>query len=206
MRSFDCHYYKMRDDGVLIKNTNNACWAGLNGDYRQWGIPDERGIVKDYDSAKNIKFNIDNKDYIFIDEFKEKDQSTKNINRIILLINKIVPCSKVRINGKVYIKYKLLENHYSNLLLLNFIRMLWYKTHDKVFNHDQFFIDIFQNIRNKEPLIFLMTCLRNNVINQVDDYRWYGDYSAVYKNIIPKPKERLYEFKSTQMSTFLQSE
>jgi len=33
MRSYDCHYYHMSEDGKLFKNLNSACWNGLNNNY-----------------------------------------------------------------------------------------------------------------------------------------------------------------------------
>jgi hypothetical protein len=188
MRDYKCYIYHL-EDKKLIQNGNYACWAGLNR--------------SQYSSieGKNIVLDIETKDYIYIDKYIENQITDKQRKRIVFLINKITPCEFVTINGKKYIQYKLLKNHYSNLLLLNFIRILWYK--NGLFNNEQFFIDICKpKTRGLDYLEFMMTCIKNNVM---DSTSWnYGDHCFAYKNIIPKTKEKLYEFTGNQMQTFLQ--
>ena len=175
MRSYDCYKYHLINK-ELIKNLNTACWAGLN------------------------KSNYLGKD-IYIDKYIEPEITDKQRKRIVYLINKIVPCKFEKIDNKTYIKYKLLNNHYSNLLLLNFIRILWYT--NLSFNNEQFFIDISKpKPRNLDYLEFMMICIKNNVDSKES---WnYGDHSFVYKNIIPKTKEILLEYTGSSMQNFLQ--
>ena len=202
MRSFDCHYYRMREDGILLKNTNTACWAGLNGN-KCWYIPEqklEEGRIG-YSYGNLINFDKDNEDYIFIDEWKENDQSMKNIRRLLNIIDKITYCKIIKFENNWYIKYKCIKNHYANLVLLNFIRNCWHIP--PAFEYEQFFKDIFKDIRGKEPLTFLMKCLKDNV--KKGEHYSYGSHSNVYLGIIPKPKERLFKYTGHTMYTFLTS-
>ena len=188
MRGYECYIYHLQNK-KLVKNSNNACWAGLN----RARFSDDKG---DY-----IILDVKTKDYIYIDKYIEPEITTIQRKRIVYLINKIVPCKFVTIDNKVYIKYKLLKNHYSNLLLLNFIRILCYKNGS--FNNEQFFIDISKpKPRNLDYLEFMMTCIKNNV-NDSSTFG-HGNHSFVYKNIIPKTKEMLYKYTDQSMQTFLQ--
>jgi len=174
MRDYCCYIYHL-EDKRLIENLNIACWAGLN---------------------KNKYYNT----YVYIDNYIESEITDNQRKRIVYLINKITPCKFKTINGKVYISYKLLNNHYSNLLLLNFIRILWYKNGS--FNNKQFFIDICKRrSRNLDYLEFMMICIKNNVNKSPYGY---GDHSFVYPNIIPKTKEMLLKYTTESMQTFLQ--
>ena len=188
MRGYECYIYHLQNK-KLVKNSNHACWAGLN-----------RAIFSD-DKGDYIILDAKTKDYIYIDKYIEPEITDKQRKKIIYLINKITPCKFVTIDNKVYIKYKLLKNHYSNLLLLNFIRILWYKNGS--FNNEQFFIDICKpKTRGLDYLEFMMTCIKNNV--ESNDSWNYGDHSFVYKNIIPKTKEMLLKYTGKSMQTFLQ--
>jgi len=188
MRGYNCYIYHL-ENNKLVQNNNTACWAGLNS--RSF-----RNI-----DCKLIKLDNKTKDYIYIDQYIEPEITTIQRKRIIYLINKITPCKFIMINNKIYISYKLLKNHYSNLLLLNFIRILWYKNGS--FDNEQFFIDICKpKTRNLDYLEFMMNCIKDNVDNASS---WsYGNHSFVYQNIIPKTKEMLLKYTGTSMQTFLQ--
>ena len=175
MRGYECYKYHLINK-ELIENPNTACWAGLD------------------------KSEYLGKD-IYIDKYIEPEITDKQRKRIVYLLNKITPCKFVTIEKVKYIQYKLLSNHYSNLLLLNFIRILWYKNGS--FNNEQFFIDICKpKPRNLDYLEFMMTCIKNNVYSGGNWY--YGDHSFVYLGIIPKTKEMLYKYTGNTMCTFLQ--
>lgn len=175
MRYYDCYIYHLKNK-KLVQNSNQACWAGLN------------------------KSNYLGKD-IYIDKYIEPEITDKQRKRIVYLLNKITPCKFTTIKKVKYIQFKLLKNHYSNLLLLNFIRILWY--HNHCFNNEQFFIDICKpEPRNLDYLEFMMTCIKNNV-SESDSWH-YGNHSFVYKNIIPKTKEMLLKYTGNRMQTFLQ--
>ena len=188
MRGYECYIYHLQNK-KLVKNSNNACWAGLN-----------RSIFSD-DKGNYIILDAKTKDYIYIDKYIEPEITDKQRKRIITLINKITPCKFTTIEKVKYIQYKLLKNHYSNLLLLNFIRILWYQ--NKAFNNEQFFIDICKpKTRKLDYLEFMMICIKNNVDN--NNSYGLGDHSFVYKDIIPKTKEMLYKYTGNSMRTFLQ--
>lgn len=187
MRCYKCYIYHLQNK-KLVQNSNDACWAGLN----RARFSDDKG---DY-----IILDVKTKDTIFIDQYIQPEITDDQRKRIVYLINKITPCKFEKIDNKIYIKYKLLKNHYSNLLLLNFIRILWYT--NLSFNNEQFFIDICKpKTRNLDYLEFMMTCIKNNV-----DYSntfAHGDHSFVYSNIIPKTKEMLLKSTLNSMNRFL---
>ena len=183
MRDYSCFIYHLKN-GKLIINPNTACWAGLNN------------IM-----LNNLIIDVKTKSYIFIDKYIEPEITDKQRKRIVYLLNKITPCKFTTIKKVRCIQFKLLKNHYSNLLLLNFIRILWY--HNHCFNNEQFFIDICKpKPRNLDYLEFMMTCIKNNV-SESDSWH-YGNHSFVYKNIIPKTKEMLLKYTGNIMQTFLQ--
>jgi len=188
MRDYRCFIYHLQDN-KLVQNINNSCWAGLN-----------KKIFYN-NKNKEIILDIKTKDYIYIDDYIQPEITTPQRKRIIYLINKITPCKFIMIGDKIYIRYKLLKNHYSNLLLLNFIRILWYR--NQSFNNEQFFIDICKSKpKNLDYLEFMMTCIKNNVENENS---WnYGNHSFVYANIIPKTKEMLLKYTKKEMKLFLQ--
>lgn len=174
MRGYECYKYHLQNK-KLIPNGNHACWAGLNHILY---------LGKD----------------IYIDKYIEPEITDKQRKRIVYLVNKIIPCKFTTIENIKYIQFKLLKNHYSNLLLLNFIRILWYKNGS--FNNEQFFIDICKpKPRNLDYLEFMMTCIKNNVGSSSFEY---GNHSFVYGDIIPKTKEMLYKYTGNSMQTFLQ--
>lgn len=53
-------------------------------------------------------------------------KTQRNQSLLVKIINQITPCKVVTINKEKYIKYKLLKYYNNNLVLLNFIRNLWY--------------------------------------------------------------------------------
>ena len=177
MRGYECYKYHLINK-ELVENSNTACWAGLD------------------------KSEYLGKD-IYIDEYIEPEITDKQRRRIVYLLNKITLCKFTTIENVKYIQFKLLNNHYSNLLLLNFIRILWYK--NQSFNNDQFFIDICKpKTKGLDYLEFMMTCIKNNVNNAPKGSWYYGDHSFVYLGIIPKTKEMLLKYTGNSMQTFLQ--
>ena len=177
MRGYECYKYHLINK-ELVTNSNTACWAGLN------------------------KSEYLGKD-IYIDEYIEPEITDKQRRRIVYLLNKITLCKFTTIENVKYIQFKLLNNHYSNLLLLNFIRILWYK--NQSFNNDRFFIDICKSkTRGLDYLEFMMTCIKDNVLTENNAHFGYGDHSFVYANIIPKTKEMLLKYTGDSMQTFLQ--
>ena len=176
MRGYECYIYHLINK-KLVRNSNNACWAGLN------------------------RVEYLGKD-IYINKYIEPEITTPQRKRIVYLLNKITPCKFTTIEKVKYIQYKLLSNHHSNLLLLNFLRILWYK--NGCFNNEQFFIDICKRKpKNLDYLEFMMICIKNNINTAVQSWH-YGNHSFVYPNIISKTKEMLYKYTGNTMQTFLQ--
>jgi hypothetical protein len=184
MRDYSCYIYHLKN-GKLINNPIEACWAGL---------------IKSRMSELDI--DVKTKKDIYIDKYIQPKITDIQRKRIVYLVNKITLCKFVLIEDKIYIKYKLLDNHYSNLLLLNFIRILWYKNGS--FNNENFFTDICKpKTRGLDYLEFMMTCVKNNVLT---GNSWnYGSHSFVYPDIVPKTKEMLLKYKGVVMQSFLQS-
>lgn len=188
MRDYDCYFYHL-ENNKLVQNGNSACWNGLNREYGKYYNKNSKLIILD----------VKTKDYIYIDRYIEFQITDNQRKRIIYLINKITPCKFKKIDDKIYIQYKLLRNHYSNLLLLNFIRILWYK--NQSFNNEQFFIDICKpKTKGLDYLEFMMTCIKDNVSGSSFGY---GNHSFVYSNIIPKTKEMLLKYTGLSMEWFL---
>jgi hypothetical protein len=177
-RSYDCHYYRRKGNG-LIKNSNEACWSGIV-DLFYWNFYISKQKEK-YKKTKNIPLHI------FIDKFQNEYITTReNLINVLNIINKITTCKLVIINNKEYIKYKFIcnKNYEANLLLLNFIRLLWYEDYN--LNFEQYYKDI-AKYNNEEPFLFLTTCLKNNVI--IPSKYYYGNHSHVIPDIIPKTFE-----------------
>lgn len=134
MRYYNCYISTMQE-AVLVRNTNTACFAGL----------------KQY-------FYIERKDQetIYISNFKEKETEIY-VDLIVEVMNKITPCEVVKIEDVEYIKFKLLDGYDRSLVLLNFIRNLWYGIGDYYAkNKSQYNIKFFEVLKTskkyKEPL------------------------------------------------------
>lgn len=84
------------------KPTTTACWGNLN-----YGTT----YVKDA--------------VIIIDKYVKEDTKAY-INTIVGIINEIQPCKLITQDGVEYISYKLIGRYNNDILLLNFIRNLWY--------------------------------------------------------------------------------
>jgi hypothetical protein len=194
MRGFQCYYYRMRDNNKLIAEGNRSCWAGINNECYFYDKIQKERIV--------FKLLPENKDDIFIDQFKVTcgTVSEKDIKRVVHLINKITPCKLVKIKKKQYIKYRKVGYYYSDLLLLNIIRMLWYQP--KRFNMEEYYKSIHDRFKG-DPLIFLMERIKNQVDESATAGYSYGDHSCIYKNIVPKTKQQLLDYKKGSMENFI---
>jgi len=194
MRGFNCYYYAMDNNNKLIKNSNSSCWAGIHKTYYKYNSKAEKN--------EEVSLLPELKDYIFIDQFRVpcKTVSEKDVKRIVHLINKITNCELVKIKKKQYIKYKMLKHYSSDLLLLNIIRMLWYEP--KLFNITEYYKSIHDRFKG-DPLIFLIERIKKQVDESQKDGYHYGDHSCIYKNIVPKTKEQLLEYKGSTMSAFI---
>ena len=204
MNSYGCYYYAINDNKELIKNGNNACWAGL---LNNW-------------NTKKIKGTPN---YIYINYNRLGNNLTQEqLNRFIQLLNNITPCKLVTLDydeaflykhnnqdfyenlkNKDFIKYKLINKSYgANLVLLNFIRMIWYKP--DLFDYDKFFELIMNKSRGIDSLYFLLNCVKECVKEKgTCNYYIYGGHSLVYNNIKPKKSRDLKNYLGKTMQYFL---
>lgn len=185
MRTFACHYYKMEKE-KLVKNDNSACWAGL----------------RRYESTKEI----------YIDEF-EMPRTKDHIDRLVKIVNEITPCEIITINKKRYIKVKMLETYDQSLVVLNFIRNLWYEPipfaigskeyEAKVGLYTDTFFEILKKSRFKDPLKRLTKA--NKVACEkagAKSYYGHSNFNIADKLKI-KEKEQLLKYKGESTSGFL---
>lgn len=98
---------------------DRACWSTL-----QWYI--NQGVKT-----------------ILIDKYTA-DETQNYIKLIVDTINKIQPCKLVTIGKKTYIEYTLIGHYNNDILLLNFIRNLWYEQSP---GHSVFFFKKLKELR-----------------------------------------------------------
>ena len=99
MRIHACYVYEYKK-GVLTKNSNEACWA----------------------SVPKTKTKVE----IYIAQFDEPETILYQ-ELLIGIVNQITPCSIVAIDMVKYIKFLTLGTYDRSLILLNFVRNLWYE-------------------------------------------------------------------------------
>lgn len=138
--NFRCNYYH-KIQNKLVKNNNQVCWAGLkNYDF----------LTPESEKAwRNQIFKLE-EEIIYID-FSEKLKfvTKKNIDLLIKIINNITPCCLVQIDNKEYISFNLLKTYDQNLILLNFIRNIWYSPFT---SYSEVFFEELKKSRLKDPL------------------------------------------------------
>lgn len=174
-RCYSCYYYAnvinpKTGKKHFVKNSNFACWASIN----YWDVKNEK----------------DSPNILYIDEFKGY-VTNEQINQLIYIINKITPCRIIKYKDKEYIAIRLINNHKdwynNNLIILNWIRCLWYKPY--IADFEKFYKLIFDYTDNMDPLYFLMDCNRQCLKESS-----YGfNHSNFGKDIIPKEKKYLFE-------------
>jgi len=191
MRNYKCYfYYRSKNNLILYPSNNEACWAGISG--RTADSPCK---------SKSISKNLYDTNYIYIKDYIQPEVSEIDRNRVIYLINKIVECSYIVIDDVKYIKVKLLDNYDSNLIVLNMIRMFWYKVGN--FNINQYYKDIHKRRKkNEDSLSFLLQCIKDNVTEKVN-YESYGDHSIIHQDIKIKTTQDLLNYKGTSTMKFL---
>lgn len=208
---FGCFFYYIDiKDKVLKPTTATACWSGTSNWNRENMFTD--GEIYIYDWCYN-KTTID------------------DAKRIVKLINKITPCSIVDLVCKIddkeiskekVIKYKFFGTYDQDLILLNFIRNLWYvptyysykneedeKKHlnggyvsfnSHVFDNVLFF-DLIKKSRGKDPLEVLtsanMECCVNSAttLGHCNVHKW--------KEMKVKNVESLLKYKGNSTKEFL---
>lgn len=172
-----CIYYYLKDE-ELIQFSNSSCFAGI----------------------KHIKSEFI---YMKLDDFKVPEVTDKQRTRVIRLLNNITFCKIVKIDNIEYVKFLLLDKYCKNTLLLNFIRGFYWLQNETIFNYKQYYIDICKRKPSKkDTLQFMLECVKNNV-NQTKGYE--GDHSFIYRDIIPKTKQQLLDYKGDMFSGFLKA-
>lgn len=212
--SYNCNYfYKNKKTKEYFRNGNNACWKGLDLSVYNLYLKDDEFIYynskRDLSKVKSFIEKDFNFNIIYIKLPKQhyyKDLTeilyNKYITRIVNLINKITPCKKVIINDVLHIKYTLLNNYYQDLLLLNIIRMLWYKPTN--ININKYIENILKpKEKNKDVLYFILEVITNAIEEEEGKSYLYGGHSCVYKDIKLKTSKQLLEYKGNSMQIFL---
>lgn len=145
MRGYNAYHGTFLDNNY-IPNGNQACWAGIGSFYK-------------YGYNKGLKKETNEENTIYIIKFRSKE-TEQYIPLLIKYINKITPCSLETINNVEYLKFQLLNTYDQSLILLNFIRNLWYSpdvTYDyydykKQFEKDKkfYFHYFFENLKKSK--------------------------------------------------------
>lgn len=107
MRFYNC-YVGLKINNQIQNNGNTACFAGIQTMFFY---------------TFNEKTTEEKTIYIYNFRHKETEQY---ISLLIKEINKITPCELVIINNKEYIKFEVFNTYDQTLVVLNFIRNLWY--------------------------------------------------------------------------------
>lgn len=206
MRSCDCIVYAYYKD-KLIKSANTPCWSML--------------VYPHYfhqDLQKEPKWFINKDIYIadFDDPMTQKYQQT-----LFNIINEITPCEVVEIpqdHGDIlrratrFIKFRTLETYDQNLVVLNFIRNLWYNplSYYVVQGKENYTIKFFEFLEgaartNSDPLVKLTWANKSalEIINCV-----YGSpgHSNVHAKLKIKTTAQLKAYKGCSTATFLTTE
>lgn len=183
-RSYDCKYHYLVE-GKLQSCKNNACWAELSGK-----------PVGD----------------IYIDEY-EGYVSEEHKNVLIETINKITPFKEVMVQGKKLLEYRLLKTYDQNLVLLNFVRLLWHSPYanevtgkSSATTRSEYSTMLFQellNLQKMDPLEAL-TSANKKVLEALGSVRSVG-HSNVHQHSILKVKntKELLDYLGTSTYQFL---
>ena len=156
MRGYQSHIFHL-EKKLPIKNSSNACFAV---------------VIQYYENAESIACKlVGNKKFIYISTYTEKE-TEKYIPLLINIINKITTCKIVKFENESYIQFKLLNTYNQSLILLNFIRNLWYSVAISCYNEKIYNIDFFEILESsvdyKDPLerltfANLQACKINNI-------------------------------------------
>lgn len=190
MRFYSCYYGRIAYN-KMYPNDNTACWAGLRSDsIKTKFVKPDKSL--DYTDRKKVFKTIPK--YIYISRYIS-DNMPKNYTKLLEIINTMTTCVEYEFEGTQYIKYKLITNgtYYNNLVLLNFIRMIWYKP--SCLDHALFFDSLNEYDGEKDGLLFLLQTIKPCIEKKDNDYG-YGNHSLVYKGIIPKTFKELKAYKS----------
>lgn len=200
MRNCGCFHYKLQDK-ILHKNPNAACWLGLMDYYPLIG------------SGLNSYRKLTVKS-IYISDY-DQIQTGKYQKLLINTINQITPCKFVTLKNKVlntttkkfiklnsnkFIKFNLLETYYQSLVLLNFIRNLWYTP---IAGYTAFFFEYLEKTdKDKDPLENLLEA--NRAACQQSKVFYRGGHSNTHpaKDLKIKTTKQLLKYSGQSMDYF----
>lgn len=189
MRGYEvyCKHYNTPKSKALTDAPHKVCFSFINA-------------YKWYELEKEI--------YLYKFECEE----TKDyVERLLFIINKITPCELVTINKVKYIKFKLLKTYDTSLILLNFIRTLWYNPipiyanpDDKLKYIKEFFGILMKAKRVGDP-VRLLTKANKLAILSLDKSTGYYGHSNIHNgdNLKIKSKKQLLEYKGHSTKEFL---
>lgn len=197
MRSYNCFLYHKTKTGGLVKNSNDACYAGL----KKWWNPEGN----DWNSRPN---DWANDPYVYIHKFREPE-TVQYIPLIIRLVRKITPCKIVKIDGAEYIKIKILDTYDQTLVLFNFVRYLWCAAtfigwKDGLDKFTSVFFETLKKATNmREPLERLLYA--NKEACRVIDYNGYAGHSNIgpHAELAIKNTQQLFAYRGNTTSGFL---
>lgn len=221
MRSFSCTYYHLLKNNILFKNSNIVCWKGIYHFHIDFDHKDIKELIpKDFVINKRLSHYIntplsndltntyiqylslntisDEPEYIYIDEFRDT-KTEKYIEVLINLINDITECKLVKIDNKEYIKFKFLHSYDSTLILLNFIRNLWY---EPVKGYTELFFDSLLRCEYKDSLEKL-TYANREACKLATNYSAGHSNVQVQSSLKVKSTKDLLKYQGTSTQTFL---
>ncbi len=185
MRDYGCHFYELKEKEKekKLEAKGSACFSGI-----RYCLKSEGGTGTIYISNYTYE---ETKDYI---------------NLIVEVTNQITPCEFVTIDGNKYIKFELLKTYDQSLILLNFIRNLWYSPRilpDKIYSVD-FFKALKADTTSEDPLERLTKANKTALVGYNGGYS-EGDHSNVFHAIklAVKTKEQLLDFNGISKRDFL---
>lgn len=176
MRDYKCYIYR-KSGNKLELNDNDACWAG----------------VQDYKGGD-----------IYIGEFTDK-KTIRHVKELISILNEITPTSLVKENKKRYIKFKLLDNYQKNLVVLNFIRNLWYEPYG-VIDYTKKFFEYLKESKDKyeDPLQRLTWANKKASVGFFSNSIHFDHCNITASNKLKiKTKEQLFAYDGYTQSGFL---
>ena len=183
--SYSCHIYEMEPNNILKKNGNTACFAGISSYLHKNGSD------------------------IYIGNY-EREETVMYAKHLVMVVNKITPCEIVIIDNKKYIKFTLLKTYDQNLLVLNFIRNLWFSGEDRgwgEFNadasHSVIFFKKLITLRSKDTYVRLTQANQYSCIEKKIKYcPGHSNINDGTKLKIKTTKE-LFDYHGRSTSTFL---
>ena len=188
LSSFSCHVYLKHND-KLIKSLNTSCWGMLAYPTNSW------------DFIKVNNFKLFNEKNIYISNF-DKDTTRQYQDVLISTINEITPCQKVTIDNVEYIEIKLLKTYDQSLIILNFIRNLWFEPPISVGYSIDFFEEL-KKSKKEDPLEKLMEANKKACANYKGVYGYGHCNVHPYNQLKIKKTSELLMFNGMSTWSFL---